>query len=145
MTSTRTKDLTMGLIGTQVNKNSPTITWKDGHTTILPAVYDHCMINVCTAVDIPIIKYLAQCPMSTPASQFTTHISHHDQPIDKLYDIIGSSLSQNKPVILRGIGQQGGEPELTLEFLDEQYAISPNRPVWLHSILHSQWYMHGMI
>lgn len=135
MTAATAKDLTVGLRGKQVQMSSPQITWKDGHTTILPTVYDDCSINVCAAVDVPIIQYLAQCPVSTPDSQFVTHISNTDVPMFELHDIIADSLSQNKTVILRGVGHKGDEGELTLEFLDRHYAISPHRAVWIHDVM----------
>ncbi|KAG1794971.1 uncharacterized protein BJ212DRAFT_1306699 [Suillus subaureus] len=60
------------------------------------------------------------------------HISNLDIPMFKLHDMIGNSLSQNKSVALRGIGHHDQDVELTLEYLEEQYAISPNRAVWIH-------------
>ncbi|KAG2029909.1 hypothetical protein BDR03DRAFT_975385 [Suillus americanus] len=134
MTAASAKDLTVGLWGKEVKKSSPKITWRDGHTTILPAVYDDYNINVCAAVDIPIIKYLAECPVSTPDSKFATHISNQDIPTFELHDIIGSSLSQNRPVTLRGTGLYSNDKKLTLEYLDLHYAISPNRAVWIHDV-----------
>ncbi|KAG1849043.1 hypothetical protein F4604DRAFT_1687565 [Suillus subluteus] len=134
MTAASAKDLTVGLLGKEVNKSSPNVTWMDGHTTILPTVYDDFKINVCAEVDIPIIKYLAECPVSTPDSNFATHISNQDIPSFELHDIIGSSLSQNRPVTLRGTGLHGNDKKLTLEYLDLHYAISPNRAVWIHDV-----------
>ncbi|KAG2353796.1 hypothetical protein BDR07DRAFT_1495650 [Suillus spraguei] len=123
----RNFDLTVGLLGKEVPKSSSKIKWKDGHTTILPAVYDKHSINVCAVVDIPIIQYLAQCPVSTPDSPYITHLSAHDIPALKLCDLAGDSLSQNKPVVIRGIGHHNRKEELTAEYLDNYYAISPKR------------------
>ncbi|KAG2083674.1 uncharacterized protein F5147DRAFT_660105 [Suillus discolor] len=132
MTVPHNYDLTGALLGTEVPLNSPVITWKDGHTTILPAVYDDKQKNLCEAVDIPIIQYLAKCPESTPCSQYMTHISNADVPQHILEDVVSSALSQNKPVVIRGIGQHPVEEELTADFLDKQYTISPHRVVWIH-------------
>lgn len=58
MTAPQNYDLTGSLLGTEVPLNSPVITWKDGHITILPVIYDDEKNNLCEAVDIPIIQYL---------------------------------------------------------------------------------------
>ncbi|KAG2028812.1 hypothetical protein BDR03DRAFT_1019312 [Suillus americanus] len=135
MTETSHYDLTIGLLGTEVPKNSPVIKWKDGYTTILPAVFDDHNINVCAKVDIPIITYLAKCPVSTPDSLHITHISNNRIPATDLHDLVGDSLSQNKPVAIRGTGRHPVGEELTAEFLDQDYAISPNRAVWVHDVM----------
>ncbi|KAG1790119.1 uncharacterized protein HD556DRAFT_1446468 [Suillus plorans] len=132
MTAPHNYDLTGTLLGTEVPLNSPVITWKDGHTTILPAVYDEKKNNLCEAVDIPIIRYLAKCPESTPHSQYVTHLSNADIPPNMMEDVVSSALSLNKPVVIRGIGQHAVEEELTADFLDKHYAISPHRAVWIH-------------
>ncbi|KAG0691657.1 uncharacterized protein EDB91DRAFT_1257012 [Suillus paluster] len=134
MSDERPNDLTIGLLGTEVPKNSPMVRWNDGHTTILPAVYDGHDINLCDAVDIPIIKYLAQCPVSLPDSKYVVHFSMKDLPTHDILDSISESLSQNKPVVIRGIGNHYVGEELTAEFLDKYYAISPNRAVWVHDV-----------
>ncbi|KAG1761763.1 hypothetical protein EV702DRAFT_1206970 [Suillus placidus] len=134
MPAPRNYDLTIGLLGTEVPLTSPIIKWKDGHSTILPAVYDDHQNNVCDTVDIPIIDYLAECPTSTPHSQYVTHLSHHDMTRNDIQDLVSESLSQNKPVVIRGIGHSPVGEELTAEVLDKYYAISPNRVVWVHDV-----------
>ncbi|KAG2335959.1 hypothetical protein BDR05DRAFT_1006297 [Suillus weaverae] len=134
MTTPHNHDLSSGLLGTEVPLNSPLITWKDGHTTILPAVYDDEQNNLCETVDIPIIEYLAKCPESTPHSRHVTHLSNHDLTTDTIEDVVGESLSRNKPVVIRGIGHHPVGEELTADFLDKHYAISPNRAVWIHDV-----------
>ncbi|KAG2136434.1 hypothetical protein DEU56DRAFT_913013 [Suillus clintonianus] len=134
MSVARPKDLTVGLLGLEVPTNSPTIEWNDGHKTILPALYDSNNVNVCHTVDIPIIKYLAQCPESTPHSKHVLHISNTDFPTSDALDPISDALSQNKPVVIRGIGNHHVGQELTADFLDQYYAISPHRAVWVHDV-----------
>ncbi|KAG1828889.1 hypothetical protein DFJ58DRAFT_737581 [Suillus subalutaceus] len=134
MTAPRNYDLTVGLLGKEVPSNSPIIQWKDGHRTILPAVYDDDKNNLCDAVDIQIIKYLAHSPVSAPDSQYVTHLSHNDITENDIQDIVGDSLSQNKPVVIRGIGYNPVGEALTAEYLDKYYAISPNRIVWIHDV-----------
>ncbi|KAG1747031.1 uncharacterized protein EDB91DRAFT_1079672 [Suillus paluster] len=94
MSAARPHDLTIGLLGTEVPKNSPIVQWNYGHTTILPAVYDSHNINVCNTIDIPIIKYLAQCPASSLDSKYVVHISNNDLPIHNMLDPISNSLSK---------------------------------------------------
>lgn len=126
------RDLTIGLLGTEVPRNSPTIVWKNGYRTVLPAVYDDHNINVCSRVDIPIIKYLAESPESSPSSIHTVHVLNRgDQKLD-LHDLANDALSQSKPVVIRGGGRYVASEGLTLDFLDKSYGISPGRAVWVH-------------
>ncbi|KAG2368455.1 hypothetical protein BDR07DRAFT_1478227 [Suillus spraguei] len=134
MTTPSDYDLTIGLLGKHVPLDSPTIMWEDGYVSILPAIYDDKKKNICDNVDIPIIKYLAHCPASAPDSQYVTHLSHNDLPEDNIHDIVSESLSQHKSVVIRGIGHPPMGEELTAEFLDRYYSISPDRIVWVHDV-----------
>jgi hypothetical protein len=98
--------------------------------TVLPAVFDEFKTNVCATIDIPIIHYLSNCRVSTPDSRYVTHVSDTDLAHHGLSEIISDALSQNKAVKVRG--QQHAEPELSLDYLDRKYAISPKRAVWAH-------------
>jgi hypothetical protein len=145
MTERHNYDLSGSLLGTEVPLNSPVITWKDGHTTILPAVYDDKEKNLCEAVDIPIIQYLAECPESTPRSKYVTHLSNADIPPGIIEDLVSSALSLNKAVVIRGIGKRHVEEELTADFLDKKYSISPKRVVWIHGTVASFTYNRANI
>ena len=132
MTARNRYDLTHGLFGTEVPVTSPIIKWKNGHRTILPAIYDEFQTNLCDSVDIPIIKYLAECPASTPGSLHVTHLSYHEHSTSNIEGLVRESLSQNKPVVIRGVESHNVDKRLTADFLDTRYAISPNRVVWVH-------------
>lgn len=137
MTARRNYDLTVGLFGIQVPVNSPIIEWKDGHSTILPAVYDDNQKNLCDTVDIPTIKYLAESHVSSPGSFYVTHLSQSDIATHDIQDVVGESLSQNKSVVIRGADHHQWGAELTAEVLEKYYAISPNRAVWVHGSVES--------
>ncbi|KAG2060503.1 hypothetical protein BDR06DRAFT_966984 [Suillus hirtellus] len=134
MTARHNYDLSGSLLGTEVLLNSPVIMWKDGHMTILPAVYNDKQTNLCETVDIPIIQYLAKCPESTPHSKYVTHLSNSDISPNIIEDMVSLALSLNKPVVIRGIGQHSVEEELTGEYVNKHYSISPNRVVWIHDV-----------
>lgn len=126
------RDLTIGLLGTEVPRNSPTIVWKNGYRTVLPAVYDDHNINVCSRVDIPIIKYLAESPESSPSSIHTVHVLNRGDLKLDLHDLANDALSQSKPVVIRGGGRYVASEGLTLDFLDKSYGISLGRAIWVH-------------
>jgi hypothetical protein len=125
-------DLTIGLLGRDVPLNSHTLYWKNGYKTVLPTVYDEHMVNVCAKVDIPIIKYLAQWPESSPHSIYTTHVTGRGNSTVNLHDVAGDALSQNKPIVIRGTGSYPASVQLTTDFLDRTYELSPHRAVWVH-------------
>ncbi|OJA20360.1 hypothetical protein AZE42_07313 [Rhizopogon vesiculosus] len=133
METTTNLDLTCGLLGTQVPVKSGQITWKDGHTTILPAVYDDFAINV-AAVDIPMITFIAQFPSSTPESTYVHHLTNVDLQSDTILDVVGEALSQNKPVVIRGVDHKDLGSQFTAGDLDEHFGISPNRAVCIHDL-----------
>jgi hypothetical protein len=51
--------------------------------------------------------------------------------------LVSESLSRNRPVVIRGTGQYPVGEELTADFLDKHYAISPYRVVWIHGTVSS--------
>lgn len=127
-----TLDLTIGLLGREVPSTSSTIVWKNGYKTILPTVHDSHQVNVCAMVDIPIVKYLAESPESTPNSIYITHLVSSGGAKLNLHDIASDALSQSKPVHIRGQGSHTASKELTMDFLDKAYGLSPGRAVWVH-------------
>jgi hypothetical protein len=83
-------------------------------------------------VDIPIVKYLAESPESTPNSIYITHLVSSGGAKLNLHDIASDALSQSKPVHIRGQGSHTASKELTMDFLDKAYGLSPGRAVWVH-------------
>lgn len=127
-------DLTEGLLGKEVPKTSNKVRWKDGHTSILPAVYDQYQINVCNSVDIPMINYLAESSSSTPASNYVLHLTNNDLGSDEILDRVEGALGNNRPVVIRGVEHQPPAGEFTPDYLDKHFGISPNRAVYIHGI-----------
>jgi hypothetical protein len=125
-------DLTLGVLGNQVPERSPTITWNDGHVTVLPAVYDESGHNVCEEVDIPIIQFMAQFPISTSDSHNVAHIPSDRMARNGALDLVGRCLSINKPVVIRGDDCRQHSEQLTADFLDKRFAISHRRTVCIH-------------
>jgi hypothetical protein len=134
MATSNSLDLTEGLLGREVPKTSGKVYWKDGHTSILPAVFDQFAINVCNSVDIPIVNYLAEFPSSTPASNHVLHLTNDDLGSDEILDRVESALGNNRPVVIRGEEHQPVAGEFTPDYLDKHFGISPNRAVYIHGI-----------
>ncbi|KAG2737446.1 hypothetical protein P692DRAFT_20883555 [Suillus brevipes Sb2] len=134
MATSNSLDLTEGLLGREVPKTSGKVYWKDGHTSILPAVFDQFAINVCNSVDIPIVNYLAEFPSSTPASNHVLHLTNDDLGSDEILDRVESALGNNRPVVIRGEEHQPVAGEFTPDYLDKHFGISPNRAVYIHDV-----------
>jgi hypothetical protein len=117
-----------------VPKTSSTVRWKDGHTSILPAVYNQYQINVCDSVDIPIVKYLSEFPSSTTASNNVLHLTNDDLGSDEILDRVEGALGNNRPVVIRGVEHQPLAGDFTPDYLDKHFGISPNRAVYIHGI-----------
>jgi hypothetical protein len=127
-------DLTSDVLGKLVPATSPTVTWHDGHITVLPAVYDKFGKNVCEAIDIPIIKFMAEFPVSTSESSYIAHVPHTIMSRDGFLERVGHCLSLNKSVVIRGAEGQHDTQKLSADYLERNFAISPHRTVCIHGI-----------
>ena len=127
-------DLAEPLLGREVPFNSGTLQWKDGRTTVLPAVFRHG-VNVCDEVDIPTAKYYAEFPSSTPSSENVLHLTYKDLESDDSSDSIEATLRSNKSVVIRGLGHYATNGKFTPEFLDKYFGISPYMAVDSHGAL----------
>lgn len=132
MSSTQSLDLTAGVLGTQVPQESPSIKWKDGHKTILPAIYDEKKQNICDKVDIPFIQYMARLPTSQRSSTHVIHLEYGAQTIRDISEIVEEALSLNKSVKISGVPHNAPKKELSSTYLDVTFGISPFRPVYAH-------------
>jgi|SRR5882757_3093306 len=132
MESIPTLDLTIGLLGHHVPEESSSITWQDGHKSILPAVYNNDHHNVCDEVDIPIIKFMSTLPSSMPNSEHVVHLSSDRLQSDDIMAVVGNALSLHKPVVIRGTDHDALDGPPTAEYLDSKFGISPNCPVQIH-------------
>ncbi|KIK39216.1 hypothetical protein CY34DRAFT_108331 [Suillus luteus UH-Slu-Lm8-n1] len=131
-------DLIAGMLGNLVSANSPTITWQDGHVTVLPTVYNKSSENICQEVDIPTIQFMAKFPMSTSESQHVTHLPYNELRRDGVLDFVGYCLSINKPIVIRSDENHKYSNILTADLLDKYFAISKHQPVCIHdAMLHS--------
>ncbi|KAG2063549.1 hypothetical protein BDR04DRAFT_1123182 [Suillus decipiens] len=128
-------DLTVGVLGMQVPVESDTIRWMDGHTTVLPLVASEENTNVCDSVDIPIIKFLAESPASTSKSNNVLHLTNDALEKDDILDVVGHALSANQAIVIRGKEHDRSNVDLSAEYLEKQFAISPNRPVCIHDVM----------
>jgi hypothetical protein len=126
MASTSDHDLTLGILGKLVPQNSQTITWRDGHVTVLPTVYRKSGENVCEDVDIPTVEFMAKFPISTPESQHVAHLPFDRLQRDGVLELVGKCLSMNKSVVIRGDEQRKYSKILNADILEKQFAISPN-------------------
>ncbi|KAG2081945.1 uncharacterized protein F5147DRAFT_783481 [Suillus discolor] len=125
-------DLTIGVLGTQVPQRSPTIKWRDGHITVLPAIYNGSTINICDEVDIPFIKFISQCPQSKAGSTHVSHMRNEDLSAPNILDTIADTLALNMCVLITGVPHKSPGRIITDEYLDVQFGISPLRPLCIH-------------
>ncbi|KAG0692114.1 hypothetical protein DFH29DRAFT_1009364 [Suillus ampliporus] len=123
-------DITIGVLGRQVPARSGTIKWKDGRTSVLPAVYEDG-VNILEKTDVAFVKYYASFPESTPSSAHVLHLTSDDAQGDDILEKIGSALRNNKPVVIRGTGKYSAN-EITAKQLDLKYGISPETPLTAH-------------
>ncbi|KAG1830502.1 hypothetical protein DFJ58DRAFT_736937 [Suillus subalutaceus] len=128
-------DLTVGLLGKQVPKKSQTVKWKNGHTTVLPMVCSDTNVNVCEAVDIPIIKFMAEFPISLSTSMNVLHLNKEALGRADIVDVVGTALGSNMPVVIRGVAHDIVDGKLSAAYLDQHFAISPYRPVCIHDVM----------
>lgn len=124
------KDLTIGVIGQKVPAQSGTIRWQDGRITILPTIMKKG-VNICEYGDDEVVKFFASFPESTPSSKFVLHLSSADMERDDIVETIECSLRDNKPIVIRG-NRRNTPKEITTEWLDRKFGISPDMPVSIH-------------
>ncbi|KAG1790108.1 uncharacterized protein HD556DRAFT_1446460 [Suillus plorans] len=125
-------DLTIGVIGTNVPRSSPCITWKNGHKTVLPAVHNEFMLNLCDHVDIPLIRYMAQLNTCESTSNNVLHLSGDTLQNLDVMAIVSDALSTNRCVKVTGVPYDKPQDDITTDYLDEHFSISPLRPVSIH-------------
>jgi hypothetical protein len=120
------------MLGTQVPEDAETVTWSDGHITILPTVMREGQ-NVLTE-DAELTKKLAEVPTSKPGSEFVTHFNFQDTSRDELILGIRASLGEGKCVVVRGAAKPG-PAELSMEYLEKRYRIQSTARVDMHGLV----------
>jgi hypothetical protein len=137
MTSNQELDLTIGIIGTHVPQTSPTITWRDGHKTVLPAIFDddNDDVNLCDQVDIPLIKYMSKFPQSNIRSKHVKHLGKDSLSSSDVTRIVSEALSIHKCVKISGVPfTPPHDGKFDAHYLDVEFDISPLRPVQVHGM-----------
>jgi hypothetical protein len=124
------KDLTIGVVGRKVPAQSGTVRWQDGRITILPTILKKG-VNICEYGDVEVVKFFASLRESTPSSKHVLHLSAVDIERDDIVEMIEFSLRDNKPVVVRG-NRRNAPTEITTEWLDRKFGISPDMPVSIH-------------
>lgn len=114
--------------------SSGTITWTDGHKSVLPAIFDKKNANRCDAVDIPIIRFMARLPLSDRQSIYVEHLGSDVLKSKDVTSIITNCLSMNQCVKISGVPCSPPTGELDWQYLDEQFGISPLREVQIHGV-----------
>ncbi|KAG2139350.1 hypothetical protein DEU56DRAFT_912190 [Suillus clintonianus] len=69
-------DLATNIISVKVSKQSETIEWSDGHTTVLPCVWEDG-VNICKD-EVTFIRFLTQLPQTLPGSAYIIHAQYYD-------------------------------------------------------------------
>lgn len=124
------KDMTVGIIGRKVHEQSGTVRWQDGRITVLPTIMKNG-VNICESGDVEVVKFFASLQESTQLSQHVLHLSAADMQRDDIVETIEFALRDNKPVVVRG-NAINAPSEITTEWLDRKFGISPDMPVSIH-------------
>lgn len=129
-------DFTQGILGRYVPATAGTVNWPDGCKTILPAIYDKSDpdTNICKDLDAPLVVFLAKQQPSDTGSSQVTHLAGDSLDSIGITGAIGESLRHNKPVVIRNASHGTDWIDLTAEFLDVRYGISPDRYVCMTDI-----------
>ncbi|KAG1853414.1 hypothetical protein F4604DRAFT_1686400 [Suillus subluteus] len=120
LTDLEFRNLANPIIGSQVHKQSDTVQWDDGSTTVLPCIMKNG-INICEE-DALAVSFFASLPESLPAtSKNIVHLQHSDRRFTsrQLCDEISAALRINKAVVIRKVSTP--EPAtLDLEYLEDR-------------------------
>ncbi|KAG2352812.1 hypothetical protein BDR07DRAFT_1497598 [Suillus spraguei] len=125
-------DLVSDILGAQVPRQSGTVTWPDAHITVLPCVMIEG-VNVCEDNDAAMVHFLSTLTESKPDSTYVEYIKHIHLTRRQLQHSVGNALSRNKPVVIRGFGNQD-VPALDVEYLETNFGISPQMRVTVHDV-----------
>lgn len=125
-------DYASGMQGIQVPEDAETVTWPDGHITVLPTVMREGQ-NILKE-DAELTKKLAEVPMSKPGSEFVTHFDFHNISRDELILGIRASLGEGKCVVVRGAAKPGPNV-LSMEYLEKVYRIQSTMRVDMHGLV----------
>jgi hypothetical protein len=132
MDATPNLDLT-DIRGREVSSKCNTVTWADGHRTILPMVSDPGSdINRCDDVDIPLLKFMARFPASTASSRHVLYQPRSSLGAPRHLEDIGDAFTRNQCVHITSVPLYTTTNKVTMEFLDAVFGISPSRPVCIH-------------
>lgn len=133
MSSDHQLDLTIGVLGIQVPKSSKTITWKDGHRSVLPAAYNDSNQNLCNEVDIPLIRFMTKFPASTCSNTIDVQFMPGAARNTPHFELtVGQALCMNKCVMIHEVPYNPVEKTVTCQYLDAIFGISPNCLVDIH-------------
>ncbi|KAG1770829.1 hypothetical protein EV702DRAFT_1202303 [Suillus placidus] len=124
-------DHVSGMQGIQVPEDAETVTWSDGHITVLPTVMREGQ-NVLKE-DAELTKKLAEAPTSKPGSEFVAHFDFHHTSRDELILGIRASLGEGKCVVVRG-AEKPGPDVLSMEYLEKMYRIQSTMRVDMHDM-----------
>lgn len=123
------------MLGVQVDARAATVSWTSGQKTVvpfLPHVDRRRRISNLLFKDAKYVMELAQLPESGPSSPLVAHLDK-DMGRTGLFQAAREALSYNKAVVVRDFVDNHGFC-FTLEGLEEEFSISPHRPVQAHGM-----------
>jgi hypothetical protein len=140
MSAAEQLDLTIGVLGQQLPLKSQCIRWRDGHRSVLPAVYDDSDLNhnLCDTLDIPLINFISSLQSSNANSEHVVHFRNEmltaprEADVTCIAEVVGHALSKNMCVLFHGVAHKPPANGLTGDYLDVTFGISPDQPVSIH-------------
>ena len=128
-------DLVTNVLGIQLDPCAPTVNWTSSQQTVLPflpKVDRRRRVRNVLSKDATYVTNLAQLPESGPSSSLIVHL---DKAMNRpsIFQAARGALSYGKAVVVRDYVDNHGF-QFTLEGLEEEFNISPHRPVQAHGV-----------
>ena len=125
-------DFVTGVLGIQVDARAETVVWTSGQRTVLPYLPRKTprrkLVKNALEIDAKYARHLAGLPECKPGSELVEFL---DKNARGLLRPALEALSRNKSVVVRGYIDTHGF-NFTLEDLEDELSISPNRPIKAH-------------
>jgi hypothetical protein len=125
----RSTDLASHMVGSQMPRETETVQWPNGQTTVLPTVIRD-QKNVLES-DASFVRRLATYPISDGSCPLVKHVNAGEMGELELRDAIATSLRQGQCIVVHG-ATPAGPDVLNTEFLYDYYGISPLQRTDIH-------------
>ncbi|KAI9452915.1 hypothetical protein HD554DRAFT_2179724 [Boletus coccyginus] len=128
------RDITLGVIGTQVGHGAKTVQWTDGPLTILPYLGKKRggSIRNVLSKDAKYVSNMADFPAANLQSELVVFLDRRMAKCD-LLSAAREALSSNKTVVIRGY-MEDETFAFTMEELSDHFMSSPDKPMGVHDM-----------